>query len=439
VNECLYDELNPCDQRCVDTYDSYYCACFPGYEIDNSDETIRECPEFEGDVDCAGTMIDLVIILDASSSVGNSWNDMLDFAIDIVRELTIGEFNTRVGLVRYSDAASHAFFLNSYYDRDDMIDEIRRVPFAGGQTNTADAFRITHMEQFEYFRGDRVEACNIALIVTDGKSNVEERGTLPESLAAKNKGITVYSVGVTSGANEEEVREISSNPRQLNHNYYMLNGFSDLRDIVDDITTQACRPLYGSYCRETNYGGFQCFCPFGKCDHRPTNGTQCVDIDECATANGWCEQSCTNTEGSWSCGCNDGYVLAEDQMRCADINECLENPCADGATCVNTRGSYACVLRSGTGGFTGVEVNAAGAATVVAGSSNQATIIVVISALTCALTLLAIGAIFFGVRARQQKKAAEKSPDTSVTDDNFDNISIASSVSAAPSVYNERL
>ena len=90
-----------------------------------------------------------------------------------------------------------------------------------------------------------LQACNIALIVTDGKSNVEERGTLPESLAAKNKGITVYSVGVTSGANEEEVREISSNPRQLNHNYYMLNGFSDLRDIVDDITTQACRPLYG--------------------------------------------------------------------------------------------------------------------------------------------------------------------------------------------------
>ena len=34
-----------------------------------------------------------------------------------------------------------------------------------------------------------------------------------------------------------------------------------------------------------------------------------ADIDECAVGNGSCEHSCVNTEGSYFCGCDDGYVL----------------------------------------------------------------------------------------------------------------------------------
>ena len=32
-----------------------------------------------------------------------------------------------------------------------------------------------------------------------------------------------------------------------------------------------------------------------------------VDIDECKL-NATCEQECYNTEGSYFCGCNDGYT-----------------------------------------------------------------------------------------------------------------------------------
>ena len=39
-----------------------------------------------------------------------------------------------------------------------------------------------------------------------------------------------------------------------------------------------------------------------------------TDIDECATMN--CEQSCMNTEGSFSCSCDLGYKLLEDGFNC---------------------------------------------------------------------------------------------------------------------------
>ena len=39
-NECLIDN-GGCQHRCVDTFDSYYCACDPGYEVVNN---VFSCP-----------------------------------------------------------------------------------------------------------------------------------------------------------------------------------------------------------------------------------------------------------------------------------------------------------------------------------------------------------------------------------------------------------
>lgn len=47
-------------------------------------------------------------------------------------------------------------------------------------------------------------------------------------------------------------------------------------------------------------------------------GTYChVDIDECSdSASNPCQQKCTNTPGSYSCGCVDGFKLGEDNSSC---------------------------------------------------------------------------------------------------------------------------
>ena len=42
-----------------------------------------------------------------------------------------------------------------------------------------------------------------------------------------------------------------------------------------------------------------------------------ADIDECAKENGGCEVSCVNTDGSFECDCQDGYVLNEDDETCS--------------------------------------------------------------------------------------------------------------------------
>jgi fibulin 1/2 len=73
----------------------------------------------------------------------------------------------------------------------------------------------------------------------------------------------------------------------------------------------------------------------------------CTDIDECLTSNGGCAQTCTNSVGSYTCGCNAGYALAQDGFSCADIDECATGNGGCAQTCTNSVGSYACTCGAG--------------------------------------------------------------------------------------------
>ena len=41
-----------------------------------------------------------------------------------------------------------------------------------------------------------------------------------------------------------------------------------------------------------------------------------LDVDECLTDNGGCNQTCTNSEGSFECSCGTGFTLAADSLNC---------------------------------------------------------------------------------------------------------------------------
>ncbi|CAI8034372.1 Mucin-like protein (Fragment) [Geodia barretti] len=138
-------------------------------------------------------------------------------------------------------------------------------------------------------------------------------------------------------------------------------SISDLLVILNCI----CSPAWeGPYCEEDVDGcleyacidGVECFdapapgqgatcgpCPVGY----TADGEKCADINECESESS-CAQVCTNTEGSYECSCNRGYVVSDsDPTECVDFNECrtLVEHCEQ--ICTNTDGSFTCSCQTG--------------------------------------------------------------------------------------------
>ncbi|XP_013397931.1 fibulin-1-like, partial [Lingula anatina] len=98
------------------------------------------------------------------------------------------------------------------------------------------------------------------------------------------------------------------------------------------------------FCTNTN-GSFTCTCQAGYLLN--ADGVTCDDVDECSTNNGGCAQVCNNLPGSFQCECSSGYQFGQDGITCEDINECnsFNGGCQD--ICENTIGSFVCNCSSG--------------------------------------------------------------------------------------------
>ncbi|KAK3085716.1 hypothetical protein FSP39_007747 [Pinctada imbricata] len=80
-----------------------------------------------------------------------------------------------------------------------------------GLTNMADALSAVRTAMFIPENGDRPDANNIAILITDGYSNIKDRRTIPEADLTRKDNIEVYTIGIDI-QDLRELRGIASKP-----------------------------------------------------------------------------------------------------------------------------------------------------------------------------------------------------------------------------------
>lgn len=182
--------------------------------------------------------MDLVFIVDSSTSVGQyNFKKILDFLKDFLGQSNIDSGSVRVGVLSYSTEVHDHFYLNAYQTSRDIFSAIDNIPWIYGSTNTADALRDMRTKYFSFRNGDRPDARNIAFIITDGISNLNENRLEEEVNLARNDGIHIYAVGIGL-SDDTEINQIASYPPS--QNVFTVRDFDELRNLDDRIYESLC-------------------------------------------------------------------------------------------------------------------------------------------------------------------------------------------------------
>ena len=133
---------------------------------------------------------DIAFVVDSSESItAEFWNELKDFLVQFVDRLEIGSMAVQVGVIQFSSNAQIPNFnLNSYRNKTSLQIALRGLQNIGSQTNTAEALDLLVNEMFVRGNGDRFDAPNIAIVLTDGQANVRKAEVESSARAVKARG-----------------------------------------------------------------------------------------------------------------------------------------------------------------------------------------------------------------------------------------------------------
>ncbi|XP_041361910.1 matrilin-4-like [Gigantopelta aegis] len=189
------------------------------------------------DIRCEDEKLDLIIALDASASVANlNFQLLLNFVKDLLSIVSIDNGNVRAGLLIYSTRVHIQFQLNTFTSKGEIYDAINNTSYEYGSTNTAAAIQ-TMRTMFSPRNGERLDAKNVGILITDGLSNINPRRTIPEAERARAEGIHSFVIGVGL-TNTSELEEIANPPTEPN--LFIVKEFSELRILRNTVFQSLC-------------------------------------------------------------------------------------------------------------------------------------------------------------------------------------------------------
>lgn len=193
-------------------------------------------------IGCDGKL-DLAFIVDSSGSIRSSrFEDVKEFISNITSNMEISQDKTRVGIISFSDDASLQIRLDQYGRKEDLMQAIKGLPYLRGRTHTASALRMMREELFQVNNGDRTNVPDLAVVITDGYSNINPEETIPEAILAREMGIEIVVASIENDVTNMELRGIASRP--VDSNLINIRRYSELPSIVSTITQATCDGTY---------------------------------------------------------------------------------------------------------------------------------------------------------------------------------------------------
>ncbi|XP_026858408.2 collagen alpha-6(VI) chain isoform X1 [Electrophorus electricus] len=182
-------------------------------------------------------LADIVFLVDGSWSIGTeNFQKMRDFLITLVQSFDVSPDRVRIGLVQYGSSPHTEFYLNSYQDKQKILESIANLPYKGGGTRIGLGLEFLLREHFVEAAGSRGKegVPQIGVVITDGQSQDDVE---PLAQEMKQQGIVLYVIGIKH-ADMQQLKEIATEPHD--HHIYSLDDFTALQGISQSFIQVLC-------------------------------------------------------------------------------------------------------------------------------------------------------------------------------------------------------
>ncbi|XP_074468542.1 collagen alpha-1(XIV) chain-like isoform X3 [Sebastes fasciatus] len=200
---------------------------------------------------CKAAKADLVFLVDGSWSIGDeNFLKIIRFLYSTTGALDqIGPDGTQVAIAQFSDDARTEFKLNSYGDKERLLDAINGISYKGGNTKTGRAIQHVKEHIFTTEGGVRRGIPNVLVVLTDGRSQDDVNKVSKEM---QMEGYIVFAIGFAD-ADYGELVSIASKPSDR-HVFFVddLDAFTKIEEklvtFVCEAATATCPsvPMSGS-------------------------------------------------------------------------------------------------------------------------------------------------------------------------------------------------
>lgn len=192
---------------------SFSCAGTTGRELYPEDVSINECvitPEGKAawmpPPPCCGhpcppfVLMDLVVVLDSSSSVGNeNWVKQVKFTKMVIKQFKLGADGSRMSIFRYNSEIDEETEIKLSdtigLDMTDVLNLFDKIPYNGSGTQTGQALQHVQAKSLSAAYGNRPDIQDVILVITDGKASDAK---LVKSVAQELRadGALIFAVGI---------------------------------------------------------------------------------------------------------------------------------------------------------------------------------------------------------------------------------------------------
>lgn len=184
-----------------------------------------------------------MFLVDGSINVGREdFKEIMLFINNLIDLFFTERDNLQIGLAHYAEDVNDGFYLNTYSNRDEILNAIGQIEYKGGRRlNTGAALRNIQDVYFSKQRGSRADegTPQILITVTGGNSADDIKSAV---LGLKNKGVRVFAVGV--GNIQNELENLASAPSMVARASNVL-GLSELNEQIletldDEVKGKSC-------------------------------------------------------------------------------------------------------------------------------------------------------------------------------------------------------